>query len=90
MKPAVQDGVSPAKSSLVSLEKGLTVKRDIRVLRCAKIHRKIPVVTAVAVVVGAVSAAESLAEVEVVAVVVTGVVEERRWRSEVRWSRTSR
>lgn len=74
-KAAVHDGVCPEKSSVVSLEKGLMVKRERKVRILEKREKKKLVAVAVAVVMEAPSPPEK-EEVVVVAV-------------EVRWSRTS-
>lgn len=77
MKAVVQDGVSPEKSSVVSLEKGLSVRTEIRVPMFEKKGKKSnPLVI------------ESVLVVVVVAIAVESV--ERRWRSDVRSSTTSR
>lgn len=76
MKETVHEGVGPEKSSVVSLARGLSVKRESSVFRCEKINSKKLLVVVVALVVATVVAA------------VTAVVCRLKW--EVRWSRISR
>lgn len=79
----------PEKSSLVSFENGLNVNKESRIMMLLNtVEKKYPLVTAAAMDGGsALAELESMVELVVVA---AAAVEETRWRSEVRWSRTSR